>query len=159
MCKDTQVLGALLELSDNTNPDFIEIMGYAVTHTDDIEFINGVYNKFTEINQRRIKYDQFAYLAVLSNLDVIRWVHDLRGYELPANMLDVAARMGNVALVQFLHEHVRHGCLNLALGYAAEFGHLDIIKFLHENRTEATDSATCKHEYAVSRLQDRPQAT
>lgn len=123
---------------------------------DDIELLDWVNTTFTDDSYRRIEYDHFEYLAEHGTFDVIRWVHD-RGYELPAKMLDIAAGMGNMPLLQFLHERGKPGCLNTAMGYAAQFDHLSTIKFLHENRTEANDSATCKHEFAVFQLQKRNQ--
>lgn len=155
--KNRRVLSALLELSRNPNSYAVSpltpsiTMGFVVSRmADDGDFIDWIYTNFTAAQHREISDREFQIIAENGNLEIVRWVQD-RGYELPATMLDVAAGMGNMALVRYLEEHGTPGCVNLAMGYAAEFGHLDIVKFLHENRSEASNSAVCDHQSTISR--------
>lgn len=153
ICKNKHVLSALFTYSRTpgsriySDPFIHNMVGWGVALTDDLEFLDWIYESFPETSQRGIHPNHFAALAERGNLGIVRWILD-RGYELPTSMLDVAAEMGNMPLLLFLHERGTSGCLNLAMGYAAEFGHLDIIKFLHENRTEANDEVNYDHGFS-----------
>ncbi|RHY97937.1 hypothetical protein DYB37_009071 [Aphanomyces astaci] len=50
--------------------------------------------------------------------------------------MDMAAKNGHLAVVQFLHEHRREGCTEFALHSAAQNGHLGTVKFLARHRNE-----------------------
>ncbi|KAI8921713.1 hypothetical protein BC831DRAFT_437639 [Entophlyctis helioformis] len=49
--------------------------------------------------------------------------------------MDLAARLGDLPRVKWLHEH-GYGCTTDAMDYAASRGQLDVVVWLHENRTE-----------------------
>lgn len=54
----------------------------------------------------------------------------------PTQAMDVAAHVGNLPIVQWLHTNQRGGCTVAAMDEAAAMGHLNIVKWLHENRSE-----------------------
>ncbi|EGG18527.1 hypothetical protein DFA_04021 [Cavenderia fasciculata] len=60
------------------------------------------------------------------------------------NNMDLAAKLGFLDIVLFLHQHRQEGCTTDALDNACKFGFMDIVLFLHQHRTEgATHKALC----------------
>ncbi|KAL2914246.1 hypothetical protein HK105_206190 [Polyrhizophydium stewartii] len=52
-----------------------------------------------------------------------------------SDIMDAAARIGNLDLVQHMHER-GFGCTTAAMDGAAENSHGNVVRFLHDNRTE-----------------------
>jgi hypothetical protein len=73
------------------------------------------------------------------HLRIVRFLHDhCAGCTTIA--MDLAAEIGHLSVVQFLHENRTEGCTTYAMDCAAARGHLDIVKFLHYNRSEGCTS-------------------
>lgn len=115
--------------------------------------------------------DAMSAAALHGHFDVVRWLHErgagsiaalrsaIRGGHLEIvqflfecgddnarhlasdHGLDDAARSGNLALVQWLHEVAITGCSKHAMDNAASNGDLEIVQWLHANRSEGCSTA------------------
>jgi hypothetical protein len=68
--------------------------------------------------------------------------------------MDLAARAGQLHVVEFFHNRWMEGCTTDAMDFSALYGHLDIVMFLHQHRsegctTEAMDGAARRGHLAV----------
>ncbi|CAK4988901.1 hypothetical protein Ae201684P_019993 [Aphanomyces euteiches] len=69
--------------------------------------------------------------------------------QFPGPLIDIAARRGHFAMVQFLHEHGHPGCSTDAMDSTALTGDMEILLYLHTHRSEGCstdamdDAAAC----------------
>jgi hypothetical protein len=86
------------------------------------------------------KYDYWKeYMDVaagLGDLNLVIFMHKHRHEGCSTKAMDNAASSGHLEIVKYLHENRTEGCTTIAMDYAARDGHLEIVKYLHENRTE-----------------------
>ncbi|KAL2913996.1 hypothetical protein HK105_206436 [Polyrhizophydium stewartii] len=61
-----------------------------------------------------------------------------------SDIMDAAARIGNLDLVQHMHER-GFGCTTAAMDGAAQNRHIDVVRFLHDNRTEGCTRTGLAH--------------
>ncbi|KAG6954189.1 hypothetical protein JG688_00012480 [Phytophthora aleatoria] len=54
--------------------------------------------------------------------------------------MDLAAEMGHLKVVKWLHENRTKGCTVAAMTYAAERGNLEVVQWLRKNRDEGCPS-------------------
>jgi hypothetical protein len=50
--------------------------------------------------------------------------------------MDVAAKCGNLEMIEWLHSNSREGCTTRAMDEAAKSGNVGFVRWLHEHRTE-----------------------
>lgn len=74
--------------------------------------------------------------AELGHLEVIQWLHAHRREGCTTDAMDLAACNGHLHVVAWLHEHRREGCTTDAMDLAAASGHLSMLRFLHRRRCE-----------------------
>ncbi|EGZ25534.1 hypothetical protein PHYSODRAFT_463564, partial [Phytophthora sojae] len=74
--------------------------------------------------------------AELRHLSVVQWLHANRREKCTAFAMSIAASNGDLAMEQWLHENRREGCTKQAMDDAAENGHLAVVGWLHSNRRE-----------------------
>ncbi|GAM20259.1 hypothetical protein SAMD00019534_034340 [Acytostelium subglobosum LB1] len=81
-----------------------------------------------------------SYLDVAAesgSLEMVQWVHNsMPEVTCSERLFDLAAGMGCMDILQFLHQNRTEGGSQTAWDLAAMGGHLDVLKFLHEHRTE-----------------------
>ncbi|DBA00045.1 TPA: hypothetical protein N0F65_003711 [Lagenidium giganteum] len=95
----------------------------------------------------------FIEAAHRGHLDIVKYFHE-QDFPSSTDVMDVAARQGNLAIVEFLHRHRTEGCTTNAMDDAAEGGHLKVVRFLDTHRAEgcttsAMDSAARNGYVAV----------
>ncbi|OQR88407.1 ankyrin repeat, partial [Thraustotheca clavata] len=74
--------------------------------------------------------------AKKGQLNMVQYLHKSGNTACTTNAMDRAAANEHFDIVQWLHENRTEGCISDAIDEAASRGHLKIIKFLYENRSE-----------------------
>lgn len=62
---------------------------------------------------------------------IIKWLHKINA-DFTIDVLDTAAKSGNIELVEWLFKNRTEGCSYYAIDKAAGYGHLDMVKLLHK---------------------------
>ncbi|EGG16787.1 hypothetical protein DFA_07765 [Cavenderia fasciculata] len=79
------------------------------------------------------------------HLSIIQLLHSIDNQGIPiftTEVMDNAAKVGNLSLVQWLHQNRSEGSTERAINYASENGHFECVKFLVENtKEEGTEEA------------------
>ncbi|GMF29523.1 unnamed protein product [Phytophthora fragariaefolia] len=74
--------------------------------------------------------------SAAGNLELLKFLHEEVKHGFTTGAMNLAAERGRLDIVRFLHENRLEGCTTRAMDGAARNGHLNVVKFLHENRTE-----------------------
>ncbi|OQR80475.1 hypothetical protein THRCLA_12041 [Thraustotheca clavata] len=71
--------------------------------------------------------------ARLGDLQVIQFLHERNLGECSPGAMDIAAAIGHYRIVQYLHRHRTEGCTQLAFLLSKRHGHMKIYKYLKAN--------------------------
>uniref|UniRef100_K3WL15 Uncharacterized protein n=1 Tax=Globisporangium ultimum (strain ATCC 200006 / CBS 805.95 / DAOM BR144) TaxID=431595 RepID=K3WL15_GLOUD len=76
--------------------------------------------------------------ADVGKLDIVQWLHTHRPEGCTRNAMDIAASNGYLHAVKWLHANHKEGCTEYAMDLVAMHGHFEVIKWLHEHRSEGS---------------------
>ncbi|EGG16780.1 hypothetical protein DFA_07758 [Cavenderia fasciculata] len=80
-----------------------------------------------------------------SHLSVIQLLHSIDNQGIPiftTHVMDNAAKVGNLSIIQWLHQNRSEGCSEKGIDWASENGHFECVKYLVENTNqEGTEDA------------------
>ncbi|KAF2074856.1 hypothetical protein CYY_003844 [Polysphondylium violaceum] len=77
----------------------------------------------------------FDYTCFKGNYAIVQLLHE-SGATCTKNAMDLAAQMGHLEIVEFLHLNRKEGCTTNAMDLAALGGYSQVVHFLHGNRLE-----------------------
>ncbi|KAL7748015.1 hypothetical protein RI367_006561 [Sorochytrium milnesiophthora] len=80
--------------------------------------------------------EPFNVAAAMGRMDIVQWLHYETAVPCSAEAMDGAAQQARLDIVQFLHDHRTEGCTTEAMDRAACHGHHEVMLWLHANRTE-----------------------
>ncbi|EGG18674.1 hypothetical protein DFA_04170 [Cavenderia fasciculata] len=90
-------------------------------------------------NLKQVGYLTPTTAARIGRLDIIEFLDKYYGDSggtWTNEIMDMAAAVGHLEIVQYLHQNRTEGCTLSAIEKAAEYNHLNIIKFLYLNKSE-----------------------
>ncbi|KAF4028311.1 Ankyrin repeats (3 copies) [Phytophthora infestans] len=90
--------------------------------------------------------------AELGHLSILQWLHVNRSEGCTTEAMDNAAAVGNLEIVKWLHLNRGEGCTKQAMNDAAANGHLAVVEWLHEHRGEGCDKSAVSNAAAKGHL-------
>ncbi|KAJ3095782.1 hypothetical protein HDU97_006547 [Phlyctochytrium planicorne] len=135
------------DADDDADDDSDEVADYILNHRPAWFTIRGVeaaidgnnwdmFIRLLDGNFETLSPDLMDLAACLGRLNMIQYLHHNRRDGCTTFAMDDAAMKGHLDVVQFLHFNRSEGCTKRAMNMAACNGHLDLVAFLHENRDE-----------------------
>jgi len=104
--------------------------------------VNACINNHYDIAEFLIKKNRllpsphgFDYTCFKGNYAIVQLLHE-SGARCTTNAMDMAAQMGHLDIVEYLHINRTEGCTTSAMDLAALGGYLEVVRFLHGNRME-----------------------
>ncbi|KAE9323361.1 hypothetical protein PF008_g17381 [Phytophthora fragariae] len=85
-------------------------------------------------------------------MNAAKWLHENRALELPDDIVDRAARRGDIEMLSWLHSSGKGRWSKNVMDEVARHGHLEFVKFLHENRREGCTKNAMIHAAANNHL-------
>lgn len=138
-----QLLTRGVRYKSRMDAPFDAVMGYALAscarQTLDMAFLEWLDVVITDSNERDIGWPQLVTIIKRGDLALIEWMHD-HDIAFFSDVMDVAASVGRLDIVRFLHTHRTEGCTKMAMSDAVAKGRLEVVQFLHEHRTEGCTS-------------------
>ena len=108
-------------------------LAYYILTNKDLRSV--IFNSFGPNDVKMKDWTDFFKAIELGYLDVLKWHHENRNLHITSEMMDMAAKCGNLDIVMWMSNVSTENFRN-AMDLAAENGHLNILSWLHENRPE-----------------------
>lgn len=89
-------------------------------------------------HKRDLHYESYVMdiAASMGRMDIVVWLHENHPNTCTIQAMDDAARFGHFSIVQWLHSNRSEGCTVLAMNYAALRNDLEMTQWFHRHRTE-----------------------
>ncbi|EFA78154.1 hypothetical protein PPL_08804 [Heterostelium album PN500] len=91
--------------------------------------------------------------ASIGNIEMLEWIHHNTTTGCSTSAMDSAARNNHLQTVIWLHENRLEGCSTLAINDAASKGNLEVIKWLSENRSEGCTTTAIDNAAGAGHLE------